>query len=163
MTEFRSLATAFAKIDKDGNGSVDFNELALVLVELGKYQSHRQVHAMIEEMDEDGNGTIELREMMEYFKTHTNIRAKTDLERDVDALVGRVCDDEDNDASLVDCDAVADMLRSVGLEDIHPADLLGDGKVTASSLKEFMKGSDGGSLGSSRSSSASSSRPTGKR
>jgi len=96
-TEFLAMATqqsklmtednlwhAFSTFDKDGNGSIDNNELKLLLsgldrmedLKLDIYTKDKNLDKMVKECltecDKDGNGTIDFLEFVEFMKTQEN-------------------------------------------------------------------------------------------
>jgi len=52
------LAKSFEDADKDHNGSLDLEELAVFCKGMGMELSHRQWELLVSEMDEDGSGDI---------------------------------------------------------------------------------------------------------
>ena len=62
------LKDAFALFDKDGNGTVDAEELGTVLRSLGQNPTEVELQAMIDEVDEDGSGAIDFEEFIEMMK-----------------------------------------------------------------------------------------------
>ena len=62
------MKDAFALFDKDGDGTMDTNELRTVLQSLGKNVSEDELQEMIAEVDEDGSGEIDFEEFSEMMK-----------------------------------------------------------------------------------------------
>ncbi|EFA79541.1 actin binding protein [Heterostelium album PN500] len=58
----------FKKFDKDGNGSIDVQELESITSDLGEKIPHVELQAQINEVDHDGNGAIEFGEFLEVIK-----------------------------------------------------------------------------------------------
>eukprot|EP00440_Ansanella_granifera_P074817 gb/GFBE01081193.1/.p1 GENE.gb/GFBE01081193.1/~~gb/GFBE01081193.1/.p1 ORF type:complete len:196 (+),score=73.07 gb/GFBE01081193.1/:1-588(+) len=61
LAELREVFSAF---DDDGNGSLDAEELALVLRSVGLAPSAKEIKRMIDEVDADGSGCIEWPEFL---------------------------------------------------------------------------------------------------
>ena len=57
-TPLLSPAQAFQVFDKDGDGTIDVDELVVVLQSIGMKPTPREIREMINEIDADGNGTI---------------------------------------------------------------------------------------------------------
>lgn len=61
VAEFKE---AFALFDKDGDGTITYQELAHVMRGLGQNPTEEEVKNMIDEVDSDGNGSIEFAEFL---------------------------------------------------------------------------------------------------
>jgi len=57
--DVNAFVTAFRLYDIDGNGSIDMEELAIALKNMGQGCSPQQLKAFIDEFDTEGNGTID--------------------------------------------------------------------------------------------------------
>jgi len=66
IAEFKE---AFSLFDKDGDGTIDADELGTVLRSLGHQPTEEEVEDMIREADTDGNGTIDFQEFIEMMPT----------------------------------------------------------------------------------------------
>mmetsp|Transcript_4347 Transcript_4347/g.9064 ORF Transcript_4347/g.9064 Transcript_4347/m.9064 type:complete len:149 (-) Transcript_4347:308-754(-) len=66
IAEFKE---AFSLFDKDGDGTIDADELGTVLRSLGNQPTDEDVEDMIREADEDGNGTIDFSEFIKMMPT----------------------------------------------------------------------------------------------
>ncbi len=62
--QFSEFKEAFSIFDKDGDGTVTSEELAVVLRSIGLNPSKRELQGLIKEADVDGNNTIELNEFL---------------------------------------------------------------------------------------------------
>mmetsp|Transcript_25911 Transcript_25911/g.55467 ORF Transcript_25911/g.55467 Transcript_25911/m.55467 type:complete len:150 (+) Transcript_25911:137-586(+) len=62
IAEFKQ---AFSLFDKDGDGTIDSEELGTVLRSLGNQPTEEEVEDMIREADKDGNGIIDFAEFIE--------------------------------------------------------------------------------------------------
>jgi Ca2+-binding EF-hand superfamily protein len=65
---------AFFETDQDGSGSIDVNELGLMLKKLGQNPTEEELHKMMKDADSsgnmasgDGNGKIEIREFLKWY------------------------------------------------------------------------------------------------
>ncbi|XP_062084489.1 calmodulin-like protein 11 [Humulus lupulus] len=55
---------AFCLLDKDGDGRITIDELAIAIRSLDQHPTEDELQSMISEVDADGNGTIELGEFL---------------------------------------------------------------------------------------------------
>ncbi|XP_038067923.1 calmodulin-like [Patiria miniata] len=62
--QFSEFKAAFSLFDKDGDGTVTSDELAVVLRSIGLNPTKRELDKIIKEADADGNNTIELNEFL---------------------------------------------------------------------------------------------------
>ena len=62
------------RFDRDGSGSVDADELGMLLIQLGQRMSDQELEGMIKAIDIDGNGEIEFDEFIVMVKN----KAKAD-------------------------------------------------------------------------------------
>mmetsp|Transcript_47156 Transcript_47156/g.52542 ORF Transcript_47156/g.52542 Transcript_47156/m.52542 type:complete len:150 (-) Transcript_47156:1616-2065(-) len=62
IAEFKE---AFSIFDRDGDGTIDNDELGTVMRSLGNQPTEEEVENMIREADTDGNGTIDFVEFIE--------------------------------------------------------------------------------------------------
>lgn len=62
LMEYRE---AFKLFDKDGNGTIDVEELGIVMRSLGQNPTDEELEAIIKDADIDGDGTIDFDEFIE--------------------------------------------------------------------------------------------------
>lgn len=62
-----SAELAFKKIDTDGSGSIDAEELSALLDDLGEVLSEEDLDKALKDLDRDGSGRIEMGEFVEWF------------------------------------------------------------------------------------------------
>ncbi|CAH1245067.1 CALM1 [Branchiostoma lanceolatum] len=79
ISEFRE---AFELFDKDGNGSIDAEELGTVMKELGQNPTKSELKDMINEVDTDGDGTIDFTEFLTMMTKKLKENCKEDELRD---------------------------------------------------------------------------------
>ena len=60
------LRERFKLFDKDGNGLIDRDELAIALQQLGEKLSEEEIDEMLEDCDTNGDGQIDFEEFMRY-------------------------------------------------------------------------------------------------
>ena len=60
------LRERFKLFDKDGNGLIDRDELAIALQQLGEKLSEEEIDEMLEDCDTNGDGMIDFEEFMRY-------------------------------------------------------------------------------------------------
>ncbi|CAI2377112.1 unnamed protein product [Moneuplotes crassus] len=63
-TQLEEFKEAFSLFDKDGDGTVDTNELGQVMRTLGQNPTEAELNEMIQEVDVDGNGEIDFEEFV---------------------------------------------------------------------------------------------------
>eukprot|EP00937_MAST-01D_sp_MAST-1D-sp2_P003280 g3280.t1 len=63
--ELEQYRVAFQQFDADGNGSIDENELNVVMQKVGVSMSRQRLDSMIREVDKDGNKTVEWNEFLD--------------------------------------------------------------------------------------------------
>lgn len=64
------LKDAFAVFDKDGDGTITVDELALVMQALGQQPTEDELQAMMESVDADQNGVIDFEEFVALMLSH---------------------------------------------------------------------------------------------
>eukprot|EP00912_Choanoflagellata_sp_UC4_P000305 UC4_evm1s186 len=62
--EIKSHEATFQKYDKDGNGTLDIQELKYLMEKVGHPQTHLGLKAMIKEVDDDLDGAMSFREFL---------------------------------------------------------------------------------------------------
>lgn len=67
VQEIEDLATAWQKLDIDGNETILTSEVDTFLCELGKSMSEENRDAFIAELDKNGNGTISFIEFVIFY------------------------------------------------------------------------------------------------
>jgi Ca2+-binding EF-hand superfamily protein len=72
--ELKELKEAFDLADTDGGGSIDENELAVLVIQLGGKLSHDDILNILKEMDTDGDGKVDFFEYLSFM-----IKMKTDV------------------------------------------------------------------------------------
>jgi hypothetical protein len=63
----QDLFHQYALSRKDGNASLDVNDIANLLREIGKEPTHEHLQRMFSVADQDGNGVIDLQEFLEHY------------------------------------------------------------------------------------------------
>ena len=76
--ELKDYAEAFKVFDLDGSGSIDANELGIIMGRFGLKPSEKQLHDMISEVDADGSGEIDWIEFLYLMKKKKNEDEGTD-------------------------------------------------------------------------------------
>jgi len=128
IAEFKE---AFSLFDKDGDGTIDNEELGTVLRSLGNQPTDEDVEDMIREADKDGNGTIDFGEFIEMMPTQE--RDENAEEEMLEAF--RVFDTDGNGS--ITADELRQIFNNLGekLTDdeisdmIEEADTDGDGEI----------------------------------
>ena len=130
------LKDAFSLFDKDGDGSIDCDELRTVMTSLGHNLTTAELQEMIDEVDSDGNGKIEFSE----FITMMTQKIKTCGYYNEVLQVFKILD-EDGSGSISEVE-LREVMTSIGedvtdeeiREMIHEADTDGSGQVN---FKQF--------------------------
>eukprot|EP00483_Globobulimina_turgida_P002450 UN02454 len=68
MTAEKELEAAFNVFDKDGGGSIDAKELALIMQSLGEKLTEQDIEFMIKAVDDNNDGEIDLQEFKAMMK-----------------------------------------------------------------------------------------------
>jgi calmodulin len=128
IAEFKE---AFSLFDKDGDGTIDSEELGTVLRSLGNQPTDEDVEDMIREADKDGNGTIDFGEFIEMMPTQE--RDENAEEEMLEAF--RVFDTDGNGSITADelrqiFNNLGEKLTDEEISDmIEEADTDGDGEI----------------------------------
>eukprot|EP01050_Picozoa_sp_SAG11_P008142 SAG11_NODE_703_length_7658_cov_12.066411_6_plen_533_part_00 len=64
MKDELKIQALFSRFDRDGDGTIDVDELGTVMMELGQTLSDSELANMIKDVDIDGNGSIDFTEFM---------------------------------------------------------------------------------------------------
>ncbi|MBA0570692.1 hypothetical protein Golob_004308 [Gossypium lobatum] len=128
IVEFKE---AFCLFDKDGNGCVTVEELAMVIGSLDRYPTEEELHDMITEFDADGNVAVEF---AEFFNLMAKKMKETDAEEELQEAF-KVFDKDQN--GYISANELRHVMINLGekLSDeeveqmIKEADLDGDGQV----------------------------------
>ncbi|CAL0328089.1 unnamed protein product [Lupinus luteus] len=134
------IKEAFGFFDKDGDGCITVEDLAIVIRSLDQNPSEEEVQNMINEVDADGNGTIEFVEFL-------NLMAKkfkeTDVEEDLKEAFKVFDKDQDGYISATELRHVMINLGEKLSDEevkqmIKEADLDGDGQVNYDEFAKLM-------------------------
>src|SRR5688500_17952919 len=79
------LKRVFKLFDKDGNGTISFDEVTSLLKSLGKNPTEEEIKKLIEETDKDKSGSIELGEFINYMNS-IYVTPESKLEEVVEAF-----------------------------------------------------------------------------
>ena len=104
--EEKQIYDAFIKADVDGSNSLEENELAVVVRDLGYEFSDIEIHKIYQTVDLDGSGGINLQEFGEWWRKYscTDVGGRLNISIGVDDLNSSVMvvesssDDDDNDS-----------------------------------------------------------------
>jgi calmodulin len=103
-TQLAEYKEVFSMFDRDGDGTVDADELGAVMGSLGVNPSDAEIQQMIEEVDTDGNGTIDFGEFCALMISKT---ASTDPAEELDTVFRMMDKDGDGIITLEDLEQVA--------------------------------------------------------
>ena len=67
--ELEELKEAFGEADSDSSGSIDEDELAMVVIKLGGKLASEEIIKLLKEMDTDGDGAVDFHEFLEFMVT----------------------------------------------------------------------------------------------
>ncbi|OEU22277.1 calmodulin [Fragilariopsis cylindrus CCMP1102] len=135
IAEFKE---AFSIFDRDGDGTIDSEELGTVMRSLGNQPTEEEVEDMIREADTDGNGTIDFMEFIEMMP-----RQERDDNAEEEMIEAFRIFDTDGDGSIT-ADELRQIFNNLGekLTDeeisdmIKEADTDGDGEIN---YQEFVR------------------------
>ncbi|CAM8905487.1 unnamed protein product [Rhodiola kirilowii] len=135
MNEFMQ---AFCLFDKNGDGCITIEELAVVIRSLDQNPTEEELQDMITEIDSDGNGTIEFSELLTLMARKIQ---ETDAEEELKEAFKVFDKDQNGYISATELRHVminlGEKLSDVEVEQmIREADLDGDGQVN---YEEFVK------------------------
>ena len=71
----KKLEYIFRLLDKDGNGVIDWKELQMAFVDMGKFVSEEHIRHFLAKFDTDNSGTLDYKEFKEAFK-NLNLRER---------------------------------------------------------------------------------------
>lgn len=101
LAEYKEV---FSMFDRDGDGTVDAEELGAVMGSLGVNPSDAEIQQMIEEVDTDGNGSIDFSEFCALMVSKT---ASNDPEAELAAVFKMFDKDGDGAITIDDLELVA--------------------------------------------------------
>ena len=107
--EVMELKEAFTMFDKDGDGTINAEELGTALRSLGQNPSKEEIAKMITDLDNDGSGSIEFLEFAVMMGKKTTQTSEQEL---VEAF--KFFDQEKN--GIISKDELGHTLKSLGIE-----------------------------------------------
>mmetsp|Transcript_1314 Transcript_1314/g.2033 ORF Transcript_1314/g.2033 Transcript_1314/m.2033 type:complete len:149 (+) Transcript_1314:117-563(+) len=136
--ELAEFKEAFSLFDRDGDGTIDNDELGTVMRSLGHQPTEEEIEDMIREADKDGNGTIDFSEFIEMMP-----RQEKDDNAEEEMLEAFQVFDTDGNGSIT-ADELRQIFMNLGekLTDeeitdmIKEADMDGDGEIN---YQEFVR------------------------
>lgn len=140
----------FFELDRDGSGSIDAEELGMMLRSLGQNPTDEEIKELIASVDdEDGDGQLQLREFLQLYTqgldSKTKGRAGKDDVKNVFSALGG---DPVDEASFVTKEAIAAaMLEAYDLDlDLDAAFGKGTDQISRTDLEAFLIPQDGDGL-----------------
>ena len=135
IDEFKEAFTLF---DKDGDGTINTNDLGFVMRSLGQNPSEEELRNMIKNVDTDGNGNIDF---TEFLSVMTQKLKSDDYEAEIKEAFS-VFDKDGN--GFITAEELTQVMRDLGEtltdnevnEMIKEADLDGNGQID---FQEFVK------------------------
>lgn len=132
----------FFELDRDGSGSIDADELGMMLRSLGQNPSEQEIKDLIATVDdEEGDGQLQLREFLQLYTQGLDNKkkgkaGKDDVDNVFMALGG---DPKDESCALAKTDILAAMMESYELElDLDAAFGKGADTISRADLETFL-------------------------
>ena len=132
----------FFELDRDGSGSIDAEELGMMLRSLGQNPSEQEIKDLIASVDdEDGDGQLQLREFLQLYTQGLDNKkkgkaGKDDVDNVFMALGGNP---KDEASTLAKSDILAAMMGAYELElDLDAAFGKGADAITRADLETFL-------------------------
>eukprot|EP00567_Pseudictyota_dubia_P012031 CAMPEP_0197434162 /NCGR_PEP_ID=MMETSP1175-20131217/1931_1 /TAXON_ID=1003142 /ORGANISM="Triceratium dubium, Strain CCMP147" /LENGTH=152 /DNA_ID=CAMNT_0042962781 /DNA_START=114 /DNA_END=572 /DNA_ORIENTATION=+ len=137
--EIEEYKAAFSMFDKDGDGTIDTDELGAVFRSLGELATDEEIEDLVREVDTDGDGVIDFSEFLAMMSKQ---KLMADDEPDVAREAFNMFDKDGN--GQITTDELRQMMKKLGesLTDkeiemmIEEADVDGDGQIN---YEEFTK------------------------
>ncbi|CEM00543.1 unnamed protein product [Vitrella brassicaformis CCMP3155] len=101
---------AFATFDADGSGTIDRDEMKLLLEAIGENPTEEELFRFMNDIDEDGTGQIEFEEFLKAFEKQRSTTSNVEDEQDtVDAWVA--LGGEADKSGLLDVDKLIKIVK----------------------------------------------------
>ena len=136
--ELEAARKMFFDLDRDGSGSIDAEELGMMLRSLGQNPTDEELHELIDSVDDgDKDGQIQLREFLKLYTAKTKGQAgKEDVNNVFTALGG---DFRTPGSTVTKAALVAEMLDNYDLEiDVDAMFGKAGGELTKDDLEGFL-------------------------
>lgn len=141
--EIAECQDVFSMFDKDGDGTIDAEELHTVMRSLGQDPSEAEIKQLIETVDLDKNGTIEFEEFCTMIADR---QQRIDPEEELHSIFGVIDKDGDGFISMED---LAETVKNINWGNDAPPSardmqqmlflLNPDGKLTVNDLKKAVR------------------------
>jgi len=113
--ELLTARTLFFQLDTDGSGSIDVEELGVMMRQLGQSPTEQELKDLIASVDDspdgDSDGKIQLREFLKLYSGGLDNAQKAGL-ADVNDCFSAMGGDPKDPAASLSCDTVFDFLRN---------------------------------------------------
>lgn len=143
--ELKQARSMFIELDSDGSGSIDADELEMMMHKLGQNPTKHELNELINSVDEgDKDGQLQFREFVKLFTMGLDTKGDAKLSDATDCFMWLGGDPRDDD-SRVGADEIVRHLRDEFDLDVNLAEVFGTAKeeLSKEDLEEMLLAKSG--------------------